>query len=206
MKTHWSPLLIVIVLLTVLPSRTAHGASQGVPVSVYPADAHVSYRAHVSNHQLDCMWSFFCEGVVPLFHFQTQDQLHRIDGWAQFARWKTGPVTMASELFVSRYAPGDDGQAPAVNAYLDLLTALHVKGYRRVIPGPSLLPKDVQGAWTTEEEHTSRYTLTVMACAAGSVEVEAIVMVDGGNEWARGQAVEDLARSVRAACAITRTT
>jgi hypothetical protein len=42
-----------------------------------------------------------------------------------------------------------------------------------------------------------------MACAVGSAEVEAIVMVDGGSAATRGLAIRDLARQVRAVNALS---
>jgi hypothetical protein len=85
---------------------TPHGVQAAplyIPATVYPPGTHIAYRPVLTNAEMDCLWGFFCEGNVPLFHFQTQDQLHRVDGWAQFAGvQRRGRTSMAFEFYDHR--------------------------------------------------------------------------------------------------------
>jgi hypothetical protein len=200
MKTRGSALLIGIVLLAVPPSQAARAASPGVPVSLYPAGAHVRYRANLSNHELDCMWGFLCDGAVPLFHTYTQDQLHRVSGWAQFAGVRRhGHMLVAFELFSSTYQDGGDldGTPFSKEAFDDLVRVTRTRGYTSLLQKPRLLPGSSDGDSMMAVERTPGSALVVMACWSGTGEIEAIVMVNHATASARRVAVRELASQIR---------
>jgi hypothetical protein len=62
--------LVLVLLNAVFPGR-ASAAPAHIPVRMYPTGAHVTYLPTVNNETMDCMWSFFCEGGIPVFHRNT---------------------------------------------------------------------------------------------------------------------------------------
>jgi hypothetical protein len=146
----------------------AQAARPAVPAALYPAGAHISFRAHVSNHQLDCLWSFFCDGGIALFHTQTQDQLQRTGGWAEFGGATLDGGRMLFALFSSTYAPGWNEQA-----YEDLIVAIENQGYSPV-PGLSTHLSVADGQSMAELQPNGSFDLVVMACWTGTQEVEGL--------------------------------
>lgn len=193
-------LLVATAVWNELPSGAQAGSSQ-LPARLYPAGAHIGYSPALTNEQVDCLWGFFCEGNVPLYHFTTQDELHRSGGWGEFAGISQhGRVTMAFELFVSSYASGRN-QPWSRAAFTDLRDAVLAQGYTirrqpahqlRVTSGGCM--EALESGWSKEDQD-----LTVMACWSEDTEVEAIAMYPHHVSRAQGIAVTDLARQVRAA-------
>jgi hypothetical protein len=187
--------LLIAAPVAIVASLVFNGASTGaavtrLPTTLYPAGASISYRT-LSNHQMDCLWGFFCEGNVPLFHFYTQDQLHRVGGWAQFAGLRRhGRVVMSFELFSSRYRAGGDldGTPFSKEAFEDLTNAIHAHGYVRLGQQPHLLPASVTGGSVAEIERLGPTELVVMASWSGTQEVESILLVDHGSASIRAAA------------------
>jgi len=198
-------LAILLTILAVVAGWAPSGvqaASLRVPAMLYPGGAHISYQSVLSNEQMDCMWGFFCEGNVPLFHFATQDQLHRVDGWGQFAGLRRhGRMVIGFELFVSRYAPASDaeGVSWSARAFADLRAAIYAHGYITLRHLPRLVPAADSGGYLAELEPSSDYDLVVMGCWTGSLEVEGIVMYDHHSPWAQHTALTDLTLQVKAA-------
>ena len=203
MKRHTT---VCFLALTVIWSRLpegAHAASPQLPARLYPAGAHVTYRPVLTNQDLDCLWGFFCEGNLPLYHPRSQDALHRVGGWGEFAGvTRHGRVIMAFELFASSYASDGDRLWSRV-AFTDLRQAVLAHGYSLRRPPVHQLQVSAGGclqatevAWSPDDQD-----LTVMACWSGKSEVEAIAMYPHGAGRARHQAVTDLALQVSAAIA-----
>lgn len=144
------------------------------------------------------MWDFCCEGNLPLFHFETQDQLHRVGGWGQFAGLHHGRTTMAFELFVSRYDSEPDETATpwSERAFIDLKVALHAQGYvldRRTADVP---PPTREGGTLVAVEHLGKQDLVVMASWSGTLEVEGIALYDHRPAAAKQTAWASLARQI----------
>jgi len=190
-----------LVAATLASTLTASAAKPRIPATSYPAGAHIAYSPSVSNHQLDCSWGFFCEGNVPLFHFQTQDQLHRIGGWAMYAGWRHHRSSMQFALYASHYQAGVDSNRNPWNraAFDDLLLATRAQGYVPLRHVARLLPARVAGGDMDELQRSGLKDLMVMAGWSGSLEVEAIVVFDHGSATARQMATHYLTRQVQAA-------
>jgi hypothetical protein len=190
-----------LVAATLASTLTASAAKPRIPATSYPAGAHIAHLPSVSNHELDCSWGFFCEGNVPLFHFQTQDQLHRIGGWAMYAGWRHHRSSMQFALFASQYEAGvdADGTAWSRAAFDDLLVATHAHSYVPLRHVARLLPARVARGDIDELQRSGSKDLVVMACWSGSLEVEALVVFDHGSATARQMATHYLTQQVQAA-------
>ena len=151
---------------------------------------------------MDCMWGFFCEGGLPNFHVRTQDELHRMDGWGQFAGiQQRGRTTMAFDLFVSRYDPVPDetGTLWSERAFLDLQAALHAQGYHLDRRGADLLPAAREGGTLVAVQHVGKQDLVVMASWSGTREIEGIAFYDHRPPAARQTAWASLALQIHLA-------
>jgi hypothetical protein len=179
----------------------AGAAVTRIPAGLYPAGSHVVYQPTLSNHQMDCAWGFFCEGNIPLFHYFTQDQLHRIGGWAQSASARPHGAMMAFQLFASRYDPqvSDDGTPWSERAFQDLATITHDHGYRLLSSLPAVMSDTASGGVLAESKHSGAAILVVLACWSGSVEIEAIALADRRSPAAARTALTDLTRQVTGA-------
>jgi hypothetical protein len=183
---------------------TAGAASAPVPAGLYPVGAGISYRPAVSNHTMDCLWGFSCEGQVSLFHSRLESDLHRTGGWAQFAGvHHRGQLSMAFELFASRYGPGvNAADIPWGGAALaDFLGTLRAHDYHPLGNAPHLV-----GAGGTSSQvvaQTGGKDIVVMAAWNGRTEVEAIVAFYRASPAARRAAIGQLARQVRRAISVT---
>jgi hypothetical protein len=178
---------------------SSQAASPQIPARDYPAGASISFRPTLSNHQMDCLWGFFCEGGVPLFHLLSEDQLHRVGGWAQFAGLRQrGRIAVAFQLFASQYQAGTDadGTPFSQEAFDDLIRVVHAHGYSVMANQPHLVPAAANGGSIAEVQRWSSNELIVMACWSGTQDVEAIVAVDHGSESVRRNALRDLTLQV----------
>lgn len=194
--------LTAVAISVIFNAGVSQAASSRLPATYYPAGAHTTFRPTISNQQMDCMWGFFCEGQLPLFHFFSQDQLHRVSGWGQFSGLRRADrMVMGFELFASRYrsSPDLDGTPFAKDAFDDLIHATRARGYTPLARQPYLLPANVAGDSIAEVQRVSTSELIVMACWSGTAEVEAIVTVDHGSGAERSLAVRDLTNQVRRA-------
>ena len=183
----------------------AHATAAGLPARLYPPGAHVTYRPVLANAEMDCMWNSFCEGGIPLFHVATQEQLHRIGGWGQFAAvWHKGQVKTAFELFASSYE-SNGARHWSVQAFADFHAAVAAHGYS-IARQQSLLLRVTSGRCLQAVEPGSGSDdkgLTVMACWSGNSEVEAIAMYPHHSRPSARTALTDLARQVTAAMSTT---
>jgi len=179
-------------------------ANAPLAASLYPAGAHISYRPHLSNLQMDCMWGFLCDGGVVLFHTTSESNLHRLSGWGEFA--SSGDDGPSFELFASHYGSGAnyDGTPWAQGAFADLALASRSHGYRPVhlsqIHLTSLDPSHV----LTAQVPCGASSLLVMAWWDGTAEVEAIVAYNRKPASERHIAVTDLVRQVDIAAGVLR--
>ena len=206
MTTRILILLGALALAGLATTQPATAANLRLPATLYPRGAHITYRPSLSNDAMDCLWGFFCEGNVPLFHVQTQDQLHRADGWGQFAGLRRhGQMVMAFELFASHYAPGADqqGMAWSAAAFDDFLQVSLLQGYTPAPHISQLLPRGVGGASGALLQSSGKDDLLVMACWRGSAEVEAIATFPQRSQTLRAVAVRDLSQQVAAALVST---
>ena len=202
MKSSLISLFIVLSWTAALPSQGAQAAALRIPAAVYPPGAHIGYRPALTNAEMDCLWGFFCEGHLPLFHFRMQDQLHRVAGWAQFAGvQRHGRTTMAFALFVSSYdsVPDEAGIAWSKQAFLDLEAALQAQGYHRDRHGTALLPAVPQGGTLVAMQPSGKQDLVVIALWSGPLEIEGIALYDHRPPSARQTAWASLALQVHLA-------
>jgi len=175
MKASTVLLLAACGIAVALTPQGVQAAPLRIPAASYPSGAHIASRPVLSNQQMDCLWGFFCEGNVPLFHFQTQDQLHRVDGWAQFAGvQRRGRTSMAFELFVSRYdqVPDETGTPWSERAFLDLQATIRAHGYLLDRRDADLLSAARTGGTLVAVQHVGKQDLVVMASWSGTREIE----------------------------------
>jgi hypothetical protein len=167
MKSLAGLLLALCAVVTMTPA-SVQASSHGIPAAAYPPGAHIGYRPVLTNAEMDCMWGFVCDGPVPNFHFVTQDDLHRTDGWAEFAGAQLDGGRMVFALFASTYAPGWSRQA-----YEDLIVTTENQGYAAV-PGLATHPSIAGGESMAELQPNGRFDLVVMAAWTGTHEVEGL--------------------------------
>jgi hypothetical protein len=204
MKTSRALLFLISAALAAISMGGVQAAAPRLPATLYPAGARISYNPSLSNHSMDCMWGFVCEGYVPLFHTVTQDGLQRKAGWDQLASipQRRGP-RIVFWLFASRYAPASDDSAKPWSAWAfeDLHRQINAHGYARLGGSFHLLPPASLGASLAAREQTGGWDLVVMAAWSGDIEVESIVMYPHRSPI-RAAVVASLARQVRAALAV----
>jgi hypothetical protein len=202
MKSLAVLLLVALCTAAAFTPQGVQAAPLRIPAAVYPPGAHIGYRPVLTNAEMDCLWGFFCEGNVPLFHFEMQDQLHRVAGWGQFAGVQHhGRTTMAFELFVSRYDPVPDemGTPWSERAFLDLQLAIHAQGYLLDRRDADLLSAASGGGTLVAVQHLGKQDLVVMASWSGTLEIEGIALYDDRPPTARQTAWASLARQMHLA-------
>jgi hypothetical protein len=198
-------LLPVLAGVLALVSSTVYASPLGVPAGLYPTGAHVTYRPALTNHAMDCMWGYVCEDGLSLFHVNTQDTLHRLGGWAQFAGIRhQDRTTMAFELFASRYdsEPNLSGTPWSELAFIDLQKAIDGQGYHLVPDGIHLLTTPTAGGALVALRRDGRQDLVVMAAWSGSTEIEGIALYEH-SPAAKQTAWTSLARQIERASAPT---
>jgi len=178
----------------------AQAASLRIPAAAYPPGAHIGYRPVLTNAEVDCMWGFTCEGgYIPNFHFRTQDTLHRISGWGQFAGIQQASRTaMAFELFINRYdtVPDETGTAWSELAFSDLETTIHVQGYHIDRREAGLVSVGHVGGALVAVQLLGKQDLVVMAVWSGTLEIEGIALYEHRSPAARQTAWDSLARQI----------
>jgi hypothetical protein len=194
-------LIAILILAGGLTARSAGAASAHLPAALYPPGARIGYVPSLSNHDLDCSWGFMCEDGIPLFHFATQDELHRVGGWAQFAGWRHLHRRMVFALYVSSYEATLDpkGRSWSRDAFDDLLLATRAQGYGHVRHLASLAPPGAGADAIAELQPSGSKDILVMAYWSATTEVEALVVFDHGAAGSRQTATRYLSRQVLAA-------
>ncbi len=146
------------------------------------------------------MWGFVCEGAgLPNFHFTTQDHLHRLRGWGQFAGIQHhGRTTMAFQVFVSQYdAIVDETGIPrAHQAYLDFKLAIGAQGYRLDRHASHRLPAVSNRDTLVAVQYLGQQDLVVMAARSGNWEVEGIALYTHQSPTSRATAWASLVRQI----------
>jgi hypothetical protein len=199
MKSRTAALILGLIILSAGRPGPAHAAPARIPPSMYPTGAHITYQAAMSDETMDCMWGFFCEGGLPVFHFSTERDLHRAGGWGQFAGWHNNAMTF--ELFVSHYENelNDQGSPWSAAAFADFAAALRANGYSPLRLASRIRPQATTGGVLTEIQYNGPRDLVVMARWFGSTEIEALAMFSHRSQAARHTALVDLAHQVHAA-------
>lgn len=191
--------LVLALVLSLVPGGVTRAAPMKIPSSLYPAGAHVTFDATLTNAQVDCLWNFFCDGGIPLYHSYSQEQLQRQSGWGEFAGFHRGHTIQNFELFASQYLAGltPAGTPYSMLAFDDLVQTSRSYGYVRLSTQPRLLASGVPGGTIAEELHDGTSVLIIMAAWSGTQDVEAIALVDGGSKSVLQVTVNELEGQVR---------
>lgn len=190
---------------TLLPLQAFAGGTSRMPATLYPARTSISTIAPLSNQQMDCDWGFACHDGQPLlqswvFHLRTQDDLHRISGWAQFGDARVHTHRMLFAVFASHYSPdASDGLPWNVAAFADFRGATLSSRYQDLEHTPRLLPQGVLGNTSVQQLRSRSGDAIAMACWVGSVEAEGIAFYTHGARDQRDIAVRSLTRQIRTA-------
>jgi hypothetical protein len=201
-----SAAVLVITALLGLPCSVAR-ASGSLPLSpnLYPAHTRVSALDPLSNVEMDCDWSFDCADnqpltTAPVFHLHTQDELHRLSGWAQFGDRPGKTSRMLFALYASRYAAGDEQGLPwNVAAFSDFRAVLISDGYRDLNHFPALPPRGDVGNSSAQQMRSPNGDVLAMSCWVGSIEVEGVAVYSHQSIAQRTLAMRDLSRQIRSA-------
>jgi hypothetical protein len=154
---------------------------------------------------MDCAWGFVCQDGQPLvhqplFHLRTQDDLHRLGGWAQFASGGVQGHHLLFALLASHYGPSDPESMPwNVQAFSDFRIALTVVGYRDVERVPRLAPKGAVANQSLQVLHSPTMTVLAMSCWTGSIEIEGTAIFHPNSVALRRVALHHLIAQMRAA-------
>ncbi|HLJ67808.1 MAG TPA: hypothetical protein VKX16_10665 [Chloroflexota bacterium] len=196
--------LALSAVMAMVPTET-HAASLRIQATSYPPHTRLTQLSPLSNSQMDCDWSFTCANgspvtSAPVFHFNTQDELHRLTGWAQFGDSGRRATRMLFAVFASRYSTDDSGGLPwNVRAFSDFRTALMAQRYRDISRVPPLLPAGQVGNTSEQLASSASGDVVAMACWTGSIEVEGLAVYAHGSKTQRHLAVRYLARQIRVA-------
>lgn len=123
----------------------AHATTLPLSPSDYPPHTQLTYFPTWTNEQFDCNFGWFCEINLPFLHLSTEDELHRVAGWAVWGEWRND--RMGFELYSSVYSdqPAPDGIAWNRHAATDERVALGLQQARAAKTVASVLPPGVQG-------------------------------------------------------------
>lgn len=192
-------------VLSLFPRVTHAAGPARISPSLYPPHTQISMVDPLSNNQMDCDWGFSCEGnqpvtSVPLFHLRTQDDLHRLSGWAQFGNTPGGSSRMLFAVFASRYSPTTEQGMPwNVLAFSDFRAVLISDMYNEVDHFPRLIPKGQVGNSSAQLLLSRDGDMLAMTCWVGSIEVEGVAIYAHGSKAQHQLAVKDLSRQIRTA-------
>lgn len=197
----------VAAVCILLPFPTLATGAHLIPSALYPPQTRISRLEPLSNQQMDCDWSFACHDGQPLlqswiFHLRTQDDLHRLSGWAQFGDASVHARRILFAVFASRYGPDtSDGLPWNVAAFSDFRGATLSTRYQDLEQTPRLLPKGALGNTSVQQLRSRSGDAIAMACWVGSIEVEGIALYTHGATDQRNIAVRSLTRQMRNAAA-----
>lgn len=203
-RLHWRQLCLLGMLLAIIPGHAVASPSP-LPANLYPARTSITSTMDLSNVEMDCTWGFVCpEGGprpgTPLFHFRTQDAMHRTMGWAQFGDTLSRKYPMLFALYASRYGAGSDNGMPwNVRAFADFRTALIVASYTDIDPVPRLFPAGQIGVSSEQVLRSKDGDILAMACWTGSIEVEGMVIYPHRSNAAATIALRSLTNQIRLA-------
>lgn len=203
----WTLLLVVGPMATVSIPVRALAASSASLAGLYPVHTRIIDLPHLTNVQMDCKWGFSCEGgkavrSAPIFHFQSQDDLHRLDGWARFGDRQSPAPRMLFAIFASRYSSSsDDGLPWNVEAFSDFRGALMRSGYNdlSLARTPRLIPRGTIGNTSLQIVRSRDADVLAIACWTRSIEVEGIAVYAHGSVKQYRLALHALTRQARAA-------
>lgn len=207
------PLLRVVGLVAILvvlgyPTQTHAESSPPLPATLYPPHTRISVVDPLSNVQMDCDWGFDClngepVSTAPIFHLHTQDDLHRLSGWAQFGDASSHGSRMLFAAFASTYDQAmTNGMPGNVMAFTDFRMVLMMEGYRDLLHYPHLLPRGALGNSSVQLARSRGGDVLAMSCWTGAIEVEGVVLYRHGSPKVRRLAMDDLSRQVRALTAL----
>lgn len=188
-----------------LPLHTFAASAPRIPSAAYPTQTRINTLAPLSNQQMDCNWGFACHDGKPLlqswvFHLQTQSDLHRLSGWAQFGDARVHTRRILFAVFASHYsADASDGLPWNIAAFSDFRGATLSTGYQDLEHMPRLLPNGMLGNTSVQQLRSRNADAIAMACWVGSMEVEGIAIYTHGMTDQRRIAMRSLTRQMRAA-------
>lgn len=192
--------------IALLPLRAHAAATTPLAAGLYPAHTSLSVIAPLSNMRMDCSWAFICQdghplADQPLFHLTSEDDLHRVSGWAQFGQVHTGHGTMLFALYASRHADGQDAEGLpwSLRAFVDFRLTTLAHGFGELNHDPILIPEGVLGNSGAQLDRGSKQDILALAAWTGTVEVEAVAVYPHGDRTMRAIAVRDLTNQVRSA-------
>jgi hypothetical protein len=86
---RWLALAGAITLGVAAVQSYALADAPRISASLYPAHTRITQFPSLTNQQMDCDWGFACQNgqavtSAQMFHLRTEDDLHRLSGWAQF--------------------------------------------------------------------------------------------------------------------------
>jgi hypothetical protein len=197
--------LAVIAALALVPARVHASGSPHLSAALYPARTRITTIDPLSNQRMDCNWGFSCRAgqpdtSAPVFHLRTQDDLHRLSGWAQFGDTPGGSSRMLFALFASRYSPGsEEGMPWNVLAFSDFRAVLISDRYAEIERFPRLIPAGQIGNSSAQRLRSRDGDALAMSCWVGTVEVEGLAMYAHRSASQERLAMHDLSRQVRAA-------
>lgn len=202
------PLLVAAgflsIVLTLIPARTLAAGVPPIAPSFYPPHTRITTIDPLSNQHMDCDWGFACHGdqpvtSAPVFHLRTQDDLHRVSGWAQFGDRRGHTTRMLFAVYASRYtAQSAEGMPWNVMAFADFRGALMAEGYEDLNHVPRLLPKGAVGNTSAQLARSVDGDVFAMTYWTGSIEAEGVVVYAHGSPAQHRLAVRDLTLQMRA--------
>jgi hypothetical protein len=187
------------------PAHIFAAESPLIATNLYPRHTTITSLSSLSNGQMDCDWGFACHDGHPVtaswvFHLRTQDDLHRLSGWAQFGDTRGAGGRMLFALFASRYSGDASNGLPwNVAAFADFRGATLSTGYQDLNRMPRLLPQGMVGNASVQVTRSPGADALAMASWTGSIEVEGVVVYAHHSAAQQRLARRDLIRQMRAA-------
>ena len=211
MPNRLSRAAVVIAAITAAcilpPLPTFATSAPHIAPALYPARTRISVLAPLSNQQMDCNWGFACHNGQALlqswiFHLRTQDDLHRLSGWAQFGDVRPLARRMLFAVFASHYSlDASNGLPWNIAAFSDFRGATMSMRYQELEHTPPFLPKGILGNTSVQQLRSNSIDILAMACWAGSIEVEGIAIYTHGETHQERIAMQSLTGQMRAATA-----
>jgi hypothetical protein len=176
----------------------ASAATPPVPSSDYPPTTHLRYFPDWTNRQFDCNFGWECDAGVPFLHTRTEDQLHRVGGWAMWGEWH-GDV-MGFELYSSTYDPGAAAESTPWSEYAaedEHGTLMALNQGLEAITVPAVLPCNTPGrTFAVWVNNGAWHVLFITVAWGGTKEIESAALYPLKRKW---EARRYLIKQVRAA-------
>ena len=204
-KVGWLAVSVGMLAGCMALPRLALADTMRISASLYPPHTRITQISPLTNAQMDCAWGFACHNGqamtdAQLFHLRTQDDLHRLNGWAQFGDGKVRGNRMMFAVFASHYdSASDEGMPWNVVAFADFRGALMSQQYQDLARPRGLLPSGQVGNTSAQLGRSPNSDVLAMSCWVGSIEVEGVVIYAHGSHAAATFASRELSRQIAAA-------